>query len=187
MASNRFEVLMPGEADGGLLSVVTPTGATWKRGHFVQSDPTANSSKGTNDMGQIVARLAAQGSTATTGKIPVLGFASKAVSSTGLPTSDEILYGGRLEGPVKATQELSIEPLPELMAVEGDDYVDSTAAPSAMNELCAFNAGKIKKGAVGEFAYYTVVGIEPDSEGTADKRFILKKTNGVQVVGASNP
>ncbi len=185
MASNRFEVLIPGQ--GEHISVLTPSGATWKRGQFVQPDLTANTNKGTTDMGQSTAKLAADGTAATGSKVPILGFASKAVSATGLPTDTEILYGGRLEGPAKATQELSIEPPPELMSVEGDDYIDSGAPPTAVNQLCCFKGGKVKLGANGEFASYVVVGMEPDSEGTADKRFILKRLPTMFTVGATNP
>jgi hypothetical protein len=173
MASNKFEVLIPGQGD--YKSIKTPTTVTdWVRGLFLSADTSVS----TDGVQQLTAKLAAAADN------QILGFCSKAVTATGKPSDTEILYGGRLEGPVKAGQMLSVEPLPEMFYVEGapaGTYLDDTNPLTAVGDLVNFIAGKARIAQTGQLALYVVTALEADEEGTANLRFVLTKIPGGKV------
>ena len=158
-----FEVLIAGQ--GPNKSIILPSAAP--RGTFWSANTAVAA---TNN--QITAKLGDNADKA------LLGFNVLQVTSDGLRTDAQILYEEGFEGYDCVDKECSLGPLPELMAMEDDashTLVQVTAPPTAVGDLCNFEAGKLHKAAATEVAFYQVVNILAGVEDAAEDRFLLKK------------
>lgn len=161
--SVKFEVLHPGVGDN--ISVVLPSNCI--RGSFVSVNTVAADD-------QITAKLAA------TGDDHIIGFTARDVTTTGQPSTDDILFGGRLETPEKNGFQVSIEPPPRLFAIEDTaTFLDAGYAAPAVGDLVNFIGGKIAKPAAasGKYAFFKLIAISADADGTASNRLVFERLN----------
>jgi len=169
-----FEVLLAGH--GPNKSIILPSAQP--RGMFWSANTGANSGAGTDASEQITGKLAA-----VTDEV-LLGFNVRQITSDGLRTETQILWDEGLEGYDKATMHCSVAPMPELMAIEDDSthiYTDSSAPPTAVDDLCNFKAGKLQKAQSGEWGFYQVVGLIAGVEDATEDRFVLQKLDSIKL------
>src|SRR2546425_531069 len=128
MASSNYEILVPGRNNG--LSVIFPSAAV--RGVAVASNTIANDEQITGQLAQY-------------NNARYLGNLARAITAAGGPTEHQLLFGDGLELPDKAGRETTLEQ-PELIAVEGTDYLEATTNPivsgTALGTMLSLKDGK---------------------------------------------